>query len=627
MKLKHTHLFHKVARASFLLAAAFLVGVGPARAFVTDSKTVTTFDTTGVTDVADVDVSVEFTTSTSETQPSAYFKNLSSQQGPPHLVSGAAGADTTFMGTEKDIAGGKQSWELALQYLNSGDINSLSTITLALGTYTVNTGNWVGPDKNLGTNIHFTATINTTVGGTIGADGKMTGGKHVNLGTLEGYLYDPATTTSKDWVGTGSDKVLSTLTITDIVTEWNEDGSRKAGRLPTEGETISLNGYENYCVHITADFTAGTSSVKKLGAGFGSIVYQSETVVDGFIWRGTDSNHYWNGASNDWDKIVTDPKTGKETITQAEIFQSGYNAIFDGQDENHQVVFNTSNAILAAGILITTGEYTFDMQNGAAPTAKVLNLQSDASQLNITGEDKVLAVDRVVGVGTIGKTGEGKTTLQASKAEDASGGAFTDFTGNIKVRDGVLDIQSATALSIEDLILENGGQLEVGQQIMEVNGTLKGGGEGTGASAGAITLASGATLDASDAEGKGGINLTGRVTLNYGVELSQNDFDIFFPGTKPGDEYDLLTVTGDLKLMNEAGQIINATELGENYDAANLFPNFTEGYFTLRYDVAPGSNVGRFYLYTVVPEPATCTLSLLALAALAARRRRKNGAC
>ena len=89
----------------------------------------------------------------------------------------------------------------------------------------------------------------------------------------------------------------------------------------------------------------------------------------------------------------------------------------------------------------------------------------------------------------------------------------------------------------------------------------------------------------------------------------------------------MLTVTGDLKLMNEAGQIINATELGENYDAANLFPNFTEGYFALRYDVAPGSNVGRFYLYTVVPEPATCTLSLLALAALAARRRRKNGAC
>lgn len=78
----------------------------------------------------------------------------------------------------------------------------------------------------------------------------------------------------------------------------------------------------------------------------------------------------------------------------------------------------------------------------------------------------------LAGEGTLAKAGNNTSTLEVTNGAQ-------QFTGNIKVREGVLDIQSATALSIEDLILENGGQLEVDQQTLEVNGTLKGGGEGT----------------------------------------------------------------------------------------------------------------------------------------------------
>ena len=46
--------------------------------------------------------------------------------------------------------------------------------------------------------------------------------------------------------------------------------------------------------------------------------------------------------------------------------------------------------------------------------------------------------------------------------------------------------------------------------------------------------------------------------------------------------------------------------------------------FVLEYDIPAGSvNGGVVSLYMAAPEPATATLSLLALAALAARRKRQ----
>ena len=606
MKLKHTHLFRKAARASFLLAAVFLAGVGPARAFVTDNESVTTFYRgKNVKKVPEITVTVNYVMEGKGTPPTAYAKNASNNPGSYNLItSGNVADDPTFLAFQRDIASGK-SWELAIQYMGTDAINSLTSVTFAVGTLigvSGSGGNWY--TGNIGTNVVFTATINTTVGGTIDSTGHFVEGTgtHENLGTLEGYLFDKDST-SDEWIGTGSDKQAVTLNITENKTRG--DGF------------IDLSPYTNYCIHITAQFYAPTgetsSPVSNLNIGMGSIVYQGETTVAGYLWRGTGDAYSWDTTSSIWSSV---DENEQETPNQK--FEYGGNALFDGLGNP---LVRLDQTMMAANVIIQGAQYTFDMVEGVENplSSTTIILDDEDAGMTLQGNGTVVT-GTLAGEGTLAKAGNNTSTLKVTNGAQ-------QFTGNIKVRDGVLDIQSATALSIEDLILENGGQLEVGQQIMEVNGTLKGGGEGTGASAGNITLAPGATLDASDAEGQGGINLTGSVTLNYGVKLSQNDFDIFFPGTKPGDEYDLLTVTGDLKLMNEAGQIINATELGENYDAANLFPNFTEGYFALRYDVAPGSNVGRFYLYTVVPEPATCTLSLLALAALAARRRRKNGAC
>ncbi len=60
---------------------------------------------------------------------------------------------------------------------------------------------------------------------------------------------------------------------------------------------------------------------------------------------------------------------------------------------------------------------------------------------------------------------------------------------------------------------------------------------------------------------------------------------------------------------------------GKNGDATADMNNVIESITT--FDEAMGANAIKYYAQTSIPEPATATLSLLALAGLAARRRRK----
>lgn len=110
------------------------------------------------------------------------------------------------------------------------------------------------------------------------------------------------------------------------------------------------------------------------------------------------------------------------------------------------------------------------MENPLSSTTIIFDDDEDAG-MTLQGNGTVVT-GTLAGEGTLAKAGNNTSTLEVTNGAQ-------QFTGNIKVRGGVLDIQSATALSVEDLMLENGGQLEVDQQTLEVNGTLKGGGEGT----------------------------------------------------------------------------------------------------------------------------------------------------
>ena len=145
-----------------------------------------------------------------------------------------------------------------------------------------------------------------------------------------------------------------------------------------------------------------------------------------------------------------------------------------------------------------------------------------------------------------------------------------------------------------------------------------------------LVMEEGSTLDVSAAGGVGGLQMGSTVTLAPGrVLLSDADMEAVGALEFEG-KYDLfsgvdgLCLDGDFNFLEELG----LTE--PRVKAADVFanPEFDgEREYYLFYSGAAqggaGERVGTVYLMQI-PEPATGTLSLLALAALAARRRRRK---
>ncbi len=226
-------------------------------------------------------------------------------------------------------------------------------------------------------------------------------------------------------------------------------------------------------------------------------------------------------------------------------------------------------------------------------------------------------------------TGNGKQTFT---------GDFSEFDGNIYIGGdssaGTLNIlKQATEVTIRDLTIKGGGQLNVKDQSEKnqdaiVKGTLLAMGgateKGVGTASvlnGDLTLAATSTLDVSAAGGKGGLDLGGALTINTGAQLS-------------GDDLAAVGELGWFGMYDLAFGVTDVLGLGEDIDwsvgvdATEVFANegLRANEYYVRYSQGTaggnGNNVGTVYIYRI-PEPTTGTLSLLALAALAARRRRK----
>ena len=137
-----------------------------------------------------------------------------------------------------------------------------------------------------------------------------------------------------------------------------------------------------------------------------------------------------------------------------------------------------------------------------------------------------------------------------------------------------------------------------------------------------LVLGENSTLNVSAAHGEGGLNLTGTLTIREGAQLSDDDLrgvaDLGW-----FEMYDLAFGVKDVLGLSED------IDWSEGVDATTVFANtgLKANEYYVRYSLEQaggyGNNVGAVYIYRI-PEPTTGTLSLLALAALAARRRRKG---
>lgn len=251
-------------------------------------------------------------------------------------------------------------------------------------------------------------------------------------------------------------------------------------------------------------------------------------------------------------------------------------------------------------------------------------------QLVITGND-TYSYNGAMGENLdVAYTGSGKQTFEGGV--DGFNGAVT--VGDAELKAGVMEILQVAQMDITDLTIGQNNELvlkdDSGNGTAHVSSGVVALGTGVDTASkleGSLTLAADATLDVAAAGGVGGINLSGSddvLTFNGKIKLAEDSLtaikslDAWTYG-----QYDLAFGVETLNLFGRE-ETRSAIEYGQ-VDAAMYIAGLESGRYYLVYSGADaGGNGGQVgTLSVVVPEPTTSTLSLLALAALCARRRRK----
>ncbi|MDO4818231.1 MAG: sialate O-acetylesterase [Akkermansia sp.] len=244
-------------------------------------------------------------------------------------------------------------------------------------------------------------------------------------------------------------------------------------------------------------------------------------------------------------------------------------------------------------------------------------------------------------------TGEVKNASSFTVAEDKTatlqGEGKDRQLGNVTMEDNaslnIMNIAEAAKLSVGDVTIGAGATMGVytGSDVSSLDEAAL-----VIASGKTLTADNGATLNANlemasgsnlDVSGTGGMGLLmgSSVTINPGNNLTvdgSTDVDSYLRNYFGGDTHKLYTLfegtAGDpLELYIGSQKVENDITFTDwtkyDMDASTIYTNLQAQTYYLVYD---GSNVGMVAI-GLIPEPTTSTLSLLALAALAARRRRK----
>lgn len=218
------------------------------------------------------------------------------------------------------------------------------------------------------------------------------------------------------------------------------------------------------------------------------------------------------------------------------------------------------------------------------------------------------------------------TRLTNSSVENAGSGKLTVNNAANSITDvyasaGDMEImQQAAGLNLEELVVAAGKTVSAytGANAIaaeEADVTVRGHAEfGKGAVLNAnLTLASGSSLSVAE----GGLAMGSTLSLSTGITLYDTSLNRVY-SLNTGESLVLFTGVDGLKLGGTS-----YTSISENDEilASTYFTNLNSDQYRLTYTGVDNGTLA--IISAVVPEPATATLSLLALAALAARRRRK----
>lgn len=311
----------------------------------------------------------------------------------------------------------------------------------------------------------------------------------------------------------------------------------------------------------------------------------------------------------------------------------------------HKSVFNNTAAIrvqegasLAAESDVNTAvelnKGSLQLNNASLKGNKAALSVNESGSIRATGGSNTIETNTVLGAGaTITyDVAEGATLSSTGQltARDARGnlvklGAGTadinnaaNAIANIRADAGELRVFGSSTYDLQDLQAATSAKLGfyagvVGDTVKEANIRINGTATfGAGSTLNAnLTLTTGSTLEVAE----GGLSMGSTLTLQEGITLGEDTLERIHSLSK-GESTTLFTGLDGLTLGNSEYKSITTED---SVLAAPYFSNLESNYI-LTYT---GTNDGSLNITMMIPEPTTATLSLLALAGLAARRRRK----
>lgn len=434
-----------------------------------------------------------------------------------------------------------------------------------------------------------------TISGIISGNGGFTKEGAGTL-TLTGVnTYSGTTVVAAGTLSVSTDGALGTsaVTINGGKLEVNGGSGRDAdilrGDVTINGGQLLIKGNNNKVVD--TNVTVNTNGTMKFdGSGSDMLDYgktKSITVNGGTLDFGTTRQTMGSWKLN---------LSNGATVTGAGGTYEGKQAALDYNNK-------TGNVINA-----TAGDNTIESKirlrgNNAAGTELAFNVAGSAS-LNVSG----LVHSDGVKNGSITKEGAG--TLHLNNANnDLARINVTDGTANIHGAEEYTLAQLQAATKVEVGFFAGATKDTTTKATVTVNNTaLLDGGAVLNTS---LTLADGATLEMTELEA-GAVTLSGALTFVGQVELGKT-LHASVESLGYGEMLNLFTGASAVTVgTDELGSArVQAGTVFSNVDNANLYVEFRMS-----------GDVGSL-LVVNIPEPTTSTLSLLALAALAARRRRK----
>ena len=425
----------------------------------------------------------------------------------------------------------------------------------------------------------------------------------------------------------GTVTVKSDVTLTDLTNE----GSLNLGK-----KNLTVNALVDVGGNVTAQEVRVQSRGSRM-AEFDKLVADKVTVVNSLTaGRYTDGLSVGNGSAIG-ELIAETLEVREGTVTLGRASSTEMRLLNLDLQEDAMLVLNLQTTLEVTDTLTATENATLQLQKDAAVSYDGMNisnrkesgtlsvnayalsgeteLELNGAHVAVTGsEDKV--IDYKLVNSTVENAGSKLLTLTNSASTlsglHATGGNVdVQALGDITLAE--LEIAAAKTISAASVTVTDLVKLSDGAKL-----------------AGNLTLASGATVDLG-----GTLTLEGALNLQTGLTLSgtvletiagleEGQSHILFSGVTELDVQEAMTLSNMRSIAARTQEAVSYRELmdGQQVSAADYFSNLSGNTgLVISYNKENGTVSISHTL--AVPEPTTATLSLLALAALAARRRRK----